>query len=328
MIPRTLAVMLTNKCNFFCDHCSVCAGPDVNDVLSDELIQKAIDQAYFIPSIKIVAFTGGEVTLYPEKLKRAIAYAHSRGFITRIVTNAWWASTKEKANAYCQELADCGLDEINISYDDFHAEYLERFGGEQNVIYAIQASQKAKLSLLIGIVLSPQNNINGNYIQRHIEQKIEYFEGKVAPFGRAREKLPEEYFSTDDKVEDCDEAGASLVILPTGEVAFCCGHSLFSKAKKLFVMGNLYTNITLLYLFDIMQRNVLIWFIYLNGPTKLLKEIGGNETVRSNCEACFYLGVKYKNKLLELSKNKKEIFLELKKQYEKEQDVYLKEAIK
>lgn len=89
MIPRTLAVMLTNKCNFYCDHCSVCSGPNVNDVLSDELIMMAIDQCYFIPSIRVVSFTGGEVTLYPEKLKMAIEYAHEKGMLTRIVTNAW-----------------------------------------------------------------------------------------------------------------------------------------------------------------------------------------------------------------------------------------------
>lgn len=138
MIPRTLAIMITNKCNFYCDHCSVCAGPDVNDTLSDELIKKAIDQAYYIPSIRVVAFTGGEVTLYPEKLKMAIAYAHSKGFITRIVTNAWWANTQETAQKWCIELVNCGLDEINISYDDFHAEYLEKFGGEENINLCIE----------------------------------------------------------------------------------------------------------------------------------------------------------------------------------------------
>lgn len=133
MIPRTLAIMLTNKCNFFCDHCSVCSGPDKNDVLSDEVIKKAIDQAYFIPSIRVVSFTGGEVTLYSEKLKMAISYAHEKGFITRIVTNAWWANSLEKSKEYCNELVFYGLDEINISYDDFHEEYLEQFGGEQNL---------------------------------------------------------------------------------------------------------------------------------------------------------------------------------------------------
>ena len=53
MIPRTLAIMMTNKCNFYCDHCSVCAGQEVNDVLSDEVIRKVIDNAYYIPSMKI-----------------------------------------------------------------------------------------------------------------------------------------------------------------------------------------------------------------------------------------------------------------------------------
>lgn len=311
MIPRTLAMMLTNKCNFYCDHCSVCAGPDVNDTLSDELIRKAIDHTYYIPSIRVVSFTGGEVTLYPEKLKMAIAYAHEKGFITRIVTNAWWANSLENARKWCAEFVKCGLDEINISYDDFHAEYLQLFGGEQNIKYAVQALQETNMSLLIGIVLAPGHKIKSKYIQANIGDSIQCFEGQIAPFGRARELLPEKNFFKDQNIRACDDAGSSLVVLPTGKVAFCCGHALFSEAQELFIIDNLNSDKTLIDMLDLMHRNVLIWYFYLNGPTKLLEELGAVEDIRNSCEACFYLSTKYRFKLLELAKNKKEIFKKL-----------------
>lgn len=318
MLPRTLVLMLTNKCNFYCDHCSVCAGPDANEVLSEEMIKKAIDQAYYIPSIKIVAFTGGEVTLYRERLKMAIAYAHNKGLLTRIVTNAWWASTAEKAKIWCNELVSCGLNEINISYDDFHASYLQDFGGEQNIVHAVQASKEVNLNLLIGVVLSPNSKITGKYLKETIDENINYFEGRIAPFGRAREVLPYDFFPIDKNIDMCDDAGASLVVLPTGKVAFCCGHSLFSEAEELFIIADLKSDKSLLDILELMHKNVLIWFMYLKGPMALFKELGIKENIRNSCEACYYLGTKYKANLLELAKKKKEIFRGLEKKYKRE----------
>ena len=126
----------------------------------------------------------------------AIAYAHEKGFVTRIVTNAWWASSLEKAQMWCKKFVDCGLDEINISYDDFHAEYLNSFGGEANIRYACEAIKDTKLNLLIGMVLSPQHIIDRNYIEKNILKDIQCFEGQIAPFGRDRELLTDTFFST------------------------------------------------------------------------------------------------------------------------------------
>ena len=72
----------------------------------------------------VVVFTGGECTLLGDDLLEAIAYANSLGLFTRIVTNAWWAKSERDAETFLDELKSCGLDEINISCDDFHAEYI------------------------------------------------------------------------------------------------------------------------------------------------------------------------------------------------------------
>jgi len=117
MIPQSLVFLLTYKCNFNCDHCSICAGPNNHETISESIMKKAIEQAYYIPSIRAVIFTGGESTLHLELLKKGIRHAHEKSFLTRMVTNAWWAKTYEKAKLFLEELASCGLKELNVSYD-------------------------------------------------------------------------------------------------------------------------------------------------------------------------------------------------------------------
>lgn len=52
MIPQVLTFITTYKCNFFCDHCSVYAGPERQEVLAADVMQWFIEQAYALPSIR------------------------------------------------------------------------------------------------------------------------------------------------------------------------------------------------------------------------------------------------------------------------------------
>jgi hypothetical protein len=58
-------------------------------------------------------FCRAELTLYPELLQAGISLAHEKGFVTRLVTNAWWAKTPEQAHDFAQNLRTAGLDELN-----------------------------------------------------------------------------------------------------------------------------------------------------------------------------------------------------------------------
>jgi MoaA/NifB/PqqE/SkfB family radical SAM enzyme len=56
MIPQVLAFITTYRCNFSCDHCSVSAGPDRREVLAADVMRRAIEQAYALPSIRVIVF--------------------------------------------------------------------------------------------------------------------------------------------------------------------------------------------------------------------------------------------------------------------------------
>ncbi|WP_243676256.1 hypothetical protein [Vulcanisaeta distributa] len=69
----------------------------IPEVLPIDVLKKVINETYYVPSIHVIVFTGGEPTLHPKHLRFGIKYASEKGFITRLVTNAWWARTYDRA---------------------------------------------------------------------------------------------------------------------------------------------------------------------------------------------------------------------------------------
>lgn len=47
MIPQSLVFLLTYKCNFNCDHCSVCAGPNNHETISESKLKKEYMSSFF-----------------------------------------------------------------------------------------------------------------------------------------------------------------------------------------------------------------------------------------------------------------------------------------
>jgi len=320
MLPSSLVFLLTLKCNFKCDHCSVSAGPERNETITNELLKLTIEQAYFIPSIRTIIFTGGETTLFPNLLKNGLIYAQRKGFKTRMVTNAWWAASIDKTKKFLETLVKCGLNEINISYDDFHAPYLEKFGGIQNIINVIKVAKNIGLDVLIGLGLISKSKITSAYLRQKlieygINDEIRILEDYVFPLGRARESLPNNIFIPDpqlEKMNGCEDAGRTLAIMPNGDVLFCCGHIIATEASKIATIGNLNHGDTLSELIDRMQRNILYWLLYFKGPSWIIKKIRQEKKIYRHCEGCYYLATEYKDKLHVIAHNKEEIYYKLK----------------
>jgi pyruvate-formate lyase-activating enzyme len=316
MIPQSLSFLVTYKCNFQCDHCSVSAGPEHQQVIAAEHMRRVIEEAYALPSIRVVVFTGGEPTLYPDLLQAGINLAHEKGFVTRLVTNAWWAKTPEKAYHFLQNLRAAGLDELNVSFDDFHLPYLEAFGGEQNVVNAVRAATALGMTVLVGAVLHPGARIRTSYLRQifqsaGIQQEVKFLEDFVFPLGRARQKLPAHFYISDPEKREqgaCREAGQTLAVLPDGKVLFCCGHIVNSRAQAILTIDSLASGAPLPEIVARMQRNVLYWWLHLEGPEAVYDELGVEKRFQRKCEACFYLGTAYRRKLQALAVRKEEVF--------------------
>ncbi len=313
LIPHTISFLCSYKCNFKCTHCTVNAGPWYTQTLDVDYIIKTLDEAYSIPSIQVVVFTGGEPTLQPEHLRIGIKYASEHGFTTRMVTNAWWASSYKKAKSFLDDLYSYGLKELNISYDDFHSPWLNKYGGERNIINAARAGVELGLKVLIAVTRAKDSRISTEYLRRLLDdeglaESVELLEDFIAPIGRGHSLKDRAVRNLVDV--GCTDAGTVLTVHPDGKVVMCCGHVISTKATDMLTIGNVKTES----LGDIimrMQRNVLYWWIFLRGPHSILWSLS-NEKIHHKCEACYLLGTKYKDKLLSLASKKEEIFKALK----------------
>lgn len=110
-----LALYLTNKCNVDRGFCYDWIGchPSKSDDIFDE-VPKILDEAKKIKAIDRIAFSGGEPTLYPQKLIDSIKYAKSLGFYVQLKTNGWWGN---QAGTVVASLHEAGLDYLRVSYD-------------------------------------------------------------------------------------------------------------------------------------------------------------------------------------------------------------------
>lgn len=327
MIPRTLAMLLTYKCNFFCRHCSVSASPYENSAMDFSIVKKIIDEAYEIPSLYVVSFTGGEPTLYPDLLLKSIEYAHSAGFVTRLVTNAWWAGSINYARKIIGKMVEKGLDELNISFDDFHMSWLKKYGGEYNIVNAIKAGLENNLRVAISIVRAKNSTITKDYLQKIFRRygiehdDIVILEDYVNRLGRGKylrdyivPKLELEYHhELKSKIQSpCEHIGTALAIHPDGTVMACCGHIIRTDAAWLVTLGNIHKE-SLKNLIKRMWRNILFWWLRVYGPYSLLTEIRklsdekhyiDNKNFVGRCEICYVLATKYKHNLIAFFNNK------------------------
>lgn len=122
---RTLTYITTYECGARCAHCLMDCSPEQHEKLGfDEMASFLCRVMDLGLSLQTVVFTGGECTRLGDDLLDMISYASSRGLATRIVTNAEWATTDKESRVYLGALHDAGLDEVNISFDDYHARWV------------------------------------------------------------------------------------------------------------------------------------------------------------------------------------------------------------
>lgn len=162
LIPHQLTILTTSQCTTSCAHCCVSSSPNRRERLSSRDMQRAIDGVRGYGHLGLVIFAGGEPTLLGESLLDAIAYANAYGLITRLVTNASWATTARKAQSKIVELREAGLQELNISADDFHLPDIP-FNNVENAWYGAQG--KGFLTVCVGVAWGPQSHITPDTVR-------------------------------------------------------------------------------------------------------------------------------------------------------------------
>lgn len=228
---KTLCVMLTYACPAACENCGTSSHPKDKNRLSLDVALSGIEQAKALHFGNVV-FTGGESTLRWKDLLVAIRHAKHLGFPTRLVTNAYWATTTRRASDGISELIDAGLDEINFSTGDQHV----RFVPFERVIRATVTAVEQQLSVHIMIELTDARTISKDDVLHHpLFQALPEDQKRVVlitespwmpldPFQKA--SYPANV-ATDSsnlmRALGCDSVLQTYVLQADGRIGSCCG---------------------------------------------------------------------------------------------------------
>src|SRR5512140_2834717 len=147
IVPHTLALITTYRCTAACDHCCFSCSPANSASIPPANIRKYIEQATNIPTIKVVVFTGGECFLLGKELDLLVKAATENKFITRFVSNGFWATSRPAARRRLEKLVRCGLREANYSTGEQHA----RFVKPEYVRHGAIAAAELGLTSLIAV---------------------------------------------------------------------------------------------------------------------------------------------------------------------------------
>lgn len=312
--PTQVTILATSKCTARCGHCSMNSGPERRERVSFEAIRRTIDDLADLGALHTVIFAGGEPTLLGETLLDAIAYADGLNLNTRIVTNAYWAVTREMALRKLNELRDAGLQELNISADDYHLPYIPF----ENVERAWMASKRMGFgAVVIANCYGPYSTVTPEFIMSRLGERLQQRfddDGRECGVGRADDdgtvymlsnsftqmlgrahaemRRSEVWFPADQaKLEGgCPWAARSPALSPRNHLVACCGMEAEGNPILDFGDANAMTPRELACKAD---DSVLVNAIALLGPAFLMRfiaeraaDVPFRERYASVCEVC------------------------------------------
>lgn len=245
---RTLTYITTYECGARCAHCLMDCSPEQHEKLDfDEMASFLCRVMDLGLPLQTVVFTGGECTRLGADLLDMISYASSKGLATRIVTNAEWATTDEESRVYLRALHDAGLDEINISFDDYHARWVSL----SNIKRVWELTREFSFSTVaVATCEHGLSEVTPEYLCREFGEDVpKYYESdgginaallkaieggervrfisnnRLYRLGRAR-NLQDSIFGQDlgrTALGGCNDCCRDIVVTPEFHIALCCG---------------------------------------------------------------------------------------------------------
>lgn len=191
-----LKVHLTYQCSAECNHCRFSCTRKPGSAIDYDLVLQTVKDLKETNSLELVVLMGGEPGLYPELTHRLAEVISRMGLRVRIETNAFWATSEERAHYFLKPLFTTGAS-VMYSLDSFH----ESFIPIENIENAIRVSDRldGKYSLEIEYIQSPESNYHEDArtvrLLSNLEKRIgrsplcEMYQGKILYTGRAADKL-------------------------------------------------------------------------------------------------------------------------------------------
>ena len=130
--PATINLLITEQCNFACDHCMFsCSIKNDREYMSNDTLSHVVRWYNEIDQQGSVNIVGGEPTLNMKECKRIVEYLYRHDVRMEMTTNGWWLRSVKhikKVVPILQMIIDNG-GMIRISDSDFHRPFRK---GEDN----------------------------------------------------------------------------------------------------------------------------------------------------------------------------------------------------
>lgn len=301
--PRTLTIQPTFTCTAACRDCGSLSSPLDRTNLPLKAILAAIDQAKELGFANVV-FTGGEATLRWKDLLVGIAHADRLGLPTRLVTNAYWATSLERARKRIGVLRGAGLFEINFSTGDEHV----RFVPLERIVNAIVATLEVEMRVSVMIELRRDRKVSMEDLEKHPriealevdlrDRLLSFRESPWMPLDPCRyERYPDGMAVNSENVgiqTGCDSILQAYTVNADGRVVACCG--LTSRLIPELYVGRVEEDTFLARAVEEAENDFLkIWLRY-KGPEKILawaaekdSDIEWEDMYAHRCQVCVRL---------------------------------------
>jgi hypothetical protein len=139
-------LLLSYKCDLECDHCFVWGNPTAKGAFHIEQVKQILTEARKLETVTYVSVEGGEPFLYYPIMLRTVQEATRLGLHVEVLTNCYWATCQEDAEAWLTPLAEAKNVELSLSSDSFH----DSKGQTAEVENAVRAA--LNLGIKVGII--------------------------------------------------------------------------------------------------------------------------------------------------------------------------------
>ena len=117
---KGIHILLTYTCTYECDHCFLHCGPERNGTFTLEQLRALFAEIKKIESVETVYFEGGEAFMFHPLLVEGLRMTRRAGLKSGVVTNCYWATTREDARLWLEPLRELGVADLSVSDDEFH----------------------------------------------------------------------------------------------------------------------------------------------------------------------------------------------------------------
>ncbi len=222
-----IAIILTDRCNAACLHCSTSCGPYRRTELAADRIQAVMDEAAQLADGRWLHFglSGGEPFLDLPRLLKLIRHGKSRGAEVSCVTNAAWASAPARALRMLRAVQEAGLDFLAISSSRFHEEFIPRSRVER----ALRTAREIGLECHVKLVHGAGDLSPGSERERWVRnQPIDHLQRiPLLPTLRNGARLDDSAYNQAEALPQGACPAPLLSVREDGQVYGCCTPGAF-----------------------------------------------------------------------------------------------------